>query len=196
MIVMGLLRLNYLFLAPGIIFSNAMEILPGQNLVLTITIAILGVVGMTLGKKSLVTLASGSLLTLLILGKIATDIFKSPPPDTAIFLLEFMAILFLMEASRIVVSFDETSRGLSRKTDEISRQLSQRLLAWAGGQILNQTKLAAAAVGLSLGLIIVGGFTGISINQLFYSATLVLVSVAVLLFLVTHRREPQVEKAR
>jgi hypothetical protein len=46
------------------------------------------------------------------------------------------------------------------------------------------------ASALSLGLLVLGGFSSISINQLAFSAALVLVAVGVLLFLLTNRREP------
>ncbi len=188
------LRLNYLFTAPWITFSNPLEILPGQNLALTITVALIGTLGVTLGRKSLVTLASSILLTLLILGKIASDILKTPAPDTAVLLVQFIAIIFLMEASKVIITFDRTYRGLSARQDEVSRLIRERIISWTRGQLLRQTRLALATLGLSLGLIVVGGFTSISVNQLYFSATLIIVSVAVLLFLLTHRREPGPER--
>lgn len=184
------MTVNYLFTAPWITFSNPLQILPGQSLALTATVALIGTGGLALRKKSLVTLASGILLTLLVLARIGSDILKSPPPDTAVLLMQFIAIIFLMEASKVIIAFNRTYRELAPRRDEISRLIGERITSWTSGQLLRQTRLAVATLGLSLGLIVVGGLTSISVNQLYFSATLIIVSVAVLLFLLTHRREP------
>ncbi len=188
------MRLNYLFTAPWITFSNPFEILPGQNLALSLTVVLIGTLGMTLGRKSIVTLASSILLTLLVFGKIASDVLKTSAPDTAVLLIQFIAIIFLMEASKVIITFDRTYIDLSSRQDEVSGLVRERIISWTRGQLLRQTRLALATLGLSLGLILVGGFTSISVNQLFFSATLIIVSVAVLLFLLTHRREPGPER--
>lgn len=168
--------------------------LPGQNLALTIAVSVIGTLGVTLGRKLLVTLASSILLTLLVFGKIASDILKASAPDTAVLLLQFIAIIFLLEASKVIITFDTIYRDLSPRQDEVSGLVRERIISWTRGQLLRQTRLAVAILGLSLGLIVVGGFTSISVNQLYFSATLIIVSVAVLLFLLTHRREPGAER--
>ncbi len=188
------MRLNYLFTAPWVTFSNPLEMLPGQNLALTIAVSVIGTLGVTLGRKLLVTLASSILLTLLVFGKIASDILKASAPDTAVLLLQFIAIIFLLEASKVIITFDTIYRDLSPRQDEVSGLVRERIISWTRGQLLRQTRLAVAILGLSLGLIVVGGFTSISVNQLYFSATLIIVSVAVLLFLLTHRREPGAER--
>ncbi len=188
------MRLNYLFTAPWITFSIPFEILPGQNLALSLTVVLIGTLGMTLGRKSIVTLASSILLTLLVFGKIASDVLKTSAPDTAVLLIQFITIIFLMEASKVIITFDRTYRDLSGRQDEVSGIVRERIISWTRGQLLRQTRLALATLGLSLGLILVGGFTSISVNQLFFSATLIIVTVAVLLFLLTHRREPGPER--
>lgn len=188
------IRLNYLFLVPLTIFPNIVEVFPGQNSILSVAIIAIGIVGTNLVQKRLVTTASISLLALLILGKISSDLLKSPAPDTAVFLLDFTAIILFMEASKVVLAYDKTSRAIAQEDDELSPQLQERLGSWLKGQLVSETRLGSAAVALSLGLILVGGFSSVSINQLFFSGSLVLISLALLLFLVTYRREPEARK--
>jgi len=62
---------------------------------------------------------------------------------------------------------------------------------WVKGQLSRQARLTIGALGLSLVLLVLGGFTSVSINQLAFSAVLVLLVVGALVFLITQRREPE-----
>jgi hypothetical protein len=135
--------------------------------------------------------ASLSLLGAIIGGKVGTDVLGGVAPDTAGLLLEFVAVIFFMEAGRVVISFEMENRELAEKRDELSLSLARKLALWAQGQLAGQTRIAAGASALSLGLLVLGGFSSVSINQLAFSAVLVLVAVGVLLFLLTNRREPE-----
>jgi len=111
-------------------------------------------------------------------------------------LVQFVAVIFFMEASRVVLSFDAENGELAGKQDELSRGLMGKLVGWTQGQLVGQGRIVLVALGLSLLLLVIGGFTSVSINQLGFSAALVLVVVGVLLFLVTQRREPETRPAR
>jgi hypothetical protein len=155
-----------------------------------------GLLGM-LGKKEIFAKgASLSLVGLIIGGKVAGDVFGTVAPDTAVLLVQFVAVIFFMEASRVVLSFDGENRELAGKQDELSTGLMRRLIEWTRGQLVSQARIMLVALGLSLVLLLIGGFTSISINQLGFSAGLVLVVVGVLLFLVTNRREPEQKQSR
>jgi hypothetical protein len=56
---------------------------------------------------------------------------------------------------------------------------------------LEQGKIAVLSVVLSLVLLVVGSIASVAFNQLFFSAALVILSIGVLLFVLTHRREPE-----
>jgi hypothetical protein len=155
-----------------------------------------GLLGM-LGKKEIFARgASLSLVGLIIGGKVAGDALGSMAPDTAVLLVQFVAVIFFMEASRVVLSFDGENRELAGKQDELSTGLMRRLVEWTRGQLVSQARIMLVTLGLSLVLLLIGGFTSISINRLGFSAGLVLVVVGVLLFLVTNRREPEQRRSR
>jgi hypothetical protein len=69
-----LVKLQHLGLAPWILFSIPSIAVLELQVPLIVGIATVGVVGMVLGKRRLVLLASISLLTLLILGKVTIDL--------------------------------------------------------------------------------------------------------------------------
>lgn len=185
------MRLHYLALAPWIIFTlPALELL-GLEAPIVLVIAGIGLLGMLGKNKILASGASLSLFGLIIGGKIGGDLIGFAAPDTAIVLVQFVAVIFFMEASRVVLSFDAESRELEGKHDPLSLALKTRLVNWAQGQLASQARIMAVALGLSLLLLVLGGFASVSINQLGFSAGLVLVVVGVLLFLVTNRREPK-----
>ncbi len=154
-------------------------------------VALTGSGGMLLHQRRLAQLGSISLLGLLIWGKVAVDLFKSSPPDTAVLLVEFISILFLMEASTVILTFYEAREGLKARNDEISQAQQARLENWATGQMYRQGKLALATILLSVTLLPLASATSISINQLAVSGFLVLAATLLLLFLVTYRREPE-----
>lgn len=146
----------------------------------------------TLGKNDLlVSGASLIMLALIIGGKVGADLLGLAAPDTAIVLAQFVAVIFFMEASKVVLSFDAESRELEGKQDELSWDIRRQLVNWTQSQISGQSRIMAVVLGLSLLLLVVGGFTSVSINQLGFSAGLVLIVVGVLLFLVTNRKEPK-----
>lgn len=167
------------------------QMLAGNNIAIAIVIAVLGTSGMFLKRRPLALAASLSLLLLLISGKVTDDLLKIGQPDTAVLLLEFSAIVFFMEAGRTVLAFDGARRDLAEKSDEVSRTVRLRLTRWVENQLREQGRLASASVGLSLVLLVVGSITSVSFDQLVVSAGLVILSMGVLLFVLTYRREPE-----
>lgn len=154
---------------------------------------------MLAGNSSLAGIASGLLLFALVAGKVGEDILNSenllkiPAPDTAIFLIQFVAVIFFAEACRVVLSFDKEAHLIAGKTDDMSHAVRERLEDWLNRQLSRQAQLVAGAVGLSLVLLVVGGLAGVSVNQLAFSAVLVILVVGILIFLVTQRREPDTQ---
>ena len=186
-----LVRLHYLVLVPWVVFAIPSLVLFGMQFLIALVVSGVGLLGM-LGKSGILARgASLSLVGLVIAGKVGGDILGSAAPDTAVLMVQFVAVLFFMEASRVVLSFDDENRELVGKHDELSIGLSGKLVEWTQGQLVGQARIILVALGLSLLLLVIGGFTSISINQLGFSAGLVLVVVGVLLFLVTNRREPE-----
>jgi hypothetical protein len=178
-------------LAPWVIFAIPSLVLFGLQVPVALTISGIGLLGMLGKKRILARGASLSLFGLIIGGKVGGDILGAAAPDTAVLLIQFVALIFFMEASRMVLSFDSENVELAGKHDELSRGLTRNLVEWAQGQLAGQARIMLVALGLSLVLLLVGGLTSISINQLGFSAALLLVVVVVLLFLVTNRREPE-----
>jgi hypothetical protein len=156
-----------------------------------IVVALAGVLGMFLRLSRLASSASLSLISLLVWGKVAMNILRIPPPDTALLLLQFVAIVFLMEASRAVLSYDEECRELRGKEDDSSNSARLELVGWIRGQLRGQANLGVSTLALSMVLLVIGGFSGVSVSQVYFSATLVLLFVGALLFLLIHRREPE-----
>ncbi len=163
----------------------------GLGVPVGIVVALAGVLGMFSGLSSLASSASLSLIALLVWGKVAMDILGILPPDTALLLLQFVAVVFLMEASRIVLSYDEERRELKGKEDKFSNSARWELVGWLRGQLRGQAKLGVSALALSMALLVIGGFSGVSVSQVYFSAALVLLFVGALLFLLIHRREPE-----
>jgi len=186
-----LVRLHYLVLAPLVIFAIPSTVLFGLQVPVALIVSGVGLFGMLRKKEVLARGASLSLVGLVIGGKAGEDVLGVPVPDTAILLVQFVAIILFMEASRVVLSFDSEDRELAGRRDEFSVALMRRLVEWTQGQLVSQARIMIIAFGLSLVLLLVGGLFSISINQLGFSAGLVLVVVVVLLYLVTNRREPE-----
>jgi hypothetical protein len=189
-------RFHYVILAPWIVFSVASQVFLGFGTLFALAVIAVGLAGMLARKKVLVTLASVALLVLLVAGKVGTDLARAPAPDTAALLLQFVAIIFFMEASRVVSSFDRETSELAGSTDDMSQAIRKRLVIWVRGQLNGQARLVVGALGLSLVLLVLGGFTSVSISQLAFSGILVLLVVGALLFLITQRREPEATQAR
>jgi len=184
-------KLQYVFLSPLILLAVPVEALSGLQVPAILIVLLVGSLGMLRRNESFARGASLSLLVTVIGGKVSTDILGRVAPDTAGLLLEFVAVIFFMEAGKVVISFEVENRELAEKQDELSLSLAGKLALWAQGQLAGQARIATAASALSLGLLVLGGFSSISINQLAFSAALVLVAVGVLLFLLTDRREPE-----
>lgn len=191
-----LVRFHYLFLAPLIVLGVPSQIFLGLGLPIILIIIAVGLFGMLAREQLLTTLASVGLLVLVVAGKAGTDLARAPAPDTAILLIEFVAVIFFMEAARVVLSYDRETSELVGRTDEMSQTARERLGMWVTGQLSRQARLVAGALGLSLILLVLGGFTSVSINQLSFSAILVLLVVGALLFLIIQRREPETRNVR
>jgi len=153
-------------------------------------VAIVGLMGTLLGNKTAVSLASANLLLLIVWGKIASDSYKLLEPDSALLLFQFMLVIFLMEASTTALTFDSTMRGLKGKNDDISALARMRVTKWAQAQLFSLGKLTTAAFALSLGLLILGSFVSVSVDQIAFSGVLVLAAVVAILILLTYKREP------
>ncbi len=147
--------------------------------------------GMLLKSRPTVWLASASLLLLLIWGKVARDLYGLPGPDSALLLLQFMFVIFLMEASTTTLTFDYTIKQLKGKDDDLSALARMRVTKWERVQLLNLGKLTIASFGLTLGLLILGSLVSVSVNQIAFSGILVLAAFVSIFILLTYRRDPQ-----
>jgi hypothetical protein len=154
-------------------------------------VVIVGSAGMLLGKKTAISTASGSVLLLIVWGKIAGDIYGLPGPDSALLLLQFMTVVFLMEASNAVLTVDSTLKELEGRNDDLSGLARMQAMRWETVQLFSLGKLTLASFGLSLGLLVLGGFVGVSINQIAFSGILVIAAVVAIFVLLTYRREPE-----
>lgn len=149
---------------------------------------------MLTARRSLVIVAYAGLLILTVWGKVASDIYSLPAPDSAFFLAEFMIVIFLIEASLRTLNFETVYRPLKNKTDDLSLAARVQVKDWVMKQISNLGQLTLVGFGLSLGLVLVGTVVSVSFNQLAFSGALVLAVVVVLMLLLTYRREPEVRK--
>ena len=190
-----LVRLHYLFLAPWIVLSVPTQVFLGLGMLITLGIVAVGLSGIFAKSELLTTLASVALLVSLVAGKVGVDLVRASAPDTAVLLLQFVAVIFFMEATRVVLSFDRETDELAGKTDEASQAVRRRLRMWVTRQLSSQARLVIGGLALSLALLVFGGFTNVAINQLAFSAILVLLVVGALLFLITQQREPEARQA-
>lgn len=186
-----MLRINYVFLAPWIVLSLPPSALGPQSILVTAAVAIVGFAGMRLGNRATIYAASGSLLLLIVWGKVAGDLYGLPGPDSAVLLLQFMLVIFLMEASITVLTLDSAIKPLERKNDDLSESARMRAVGWERVQLFNLGKLTAASFVLSLGLLILGSLVSISFNEIAFSGVLVLAAVVAIFVLLTYRREPE-----
>jgi len=190
-IQVGAVKFHFLFLAPLVLFSIPPQGLLALNIPVLILITVSGMAGNLLARKRLSTLASIALVCLLLWGRVAGDLFNVKPPDTAIFLVEFGMVLFLMEANLVLLTFETAHRAHREKNDELSNALEARLWIWLRNQFSRQGRIAVGSLGISLALLPLAGFTSISTEQLPLTGALLLIAVIALLFLVTYRREPE-----
>jgi hypothetical protein len=151
----------------------------------------MGFVGMLQGNRTAIFVASGSLLLLIVWGKVAGDIYGLPGPDSALLLLQFMLVIFLMEASTTVLTFDSNIKQLEGKTDNLSSLARMQVMKWERVQLFNLGRLTLASFGLSLGLLILGSLVSVSVNQIAFSGILVLAAVVAVFVILTYRREPE-----
>ncbi|HXL50397.1 MAG TPA: hypothetical protein VN949_01135 [Candidatus Limnocylindrales bacterium] len=186
-----MLRINYVFLAPWIVLSLPPSALGQQSILVTAAVAIVGLAGMSLGNRAAIYAASGSLLLLIVWGKVAGDLYGFPGPDSAVLLLQFMLVIFLMEASITVLTLDSAIKPLEGKNDDLSESARMRAMRWERVQFFNLGKLTAASFVLSLGLLILGSLVSVSFNEIAFSGVLVLAAVVAIFVLLTYRREPE-----
>lgn len=184
-----MVRLHTLLFAPWIVLSIPTRIFAGLSIPVVLIVVLAGLIG-TLAKKQAMTIfASVSLLIILVFGKVGEDLLGAAIPDTAILLVQFLGVIFFMEASRVVLSFDKALSELRGKTDAGSLAIREKLSLWVRRQIVSQARLTVGALGASLTLLVFGGVASVSINQLSFLAVLVLLVVGVLLFLLTQQRQ-------
>ncbi len=149
---------------------------------------------MLVRSRSAVWLASASLLLLIVWGKVARDLYGQPGPDSALLLLQFMLVIFLMEASTTTLTFDNAIKQLEGGNDDLSALARMRVTKWERVQLLNLGRLTIASFGLTLGLLILGSLVSVSVNQIAFSAILVLAAFVAIFILLTYRREPEERK--
>lgn len=130
-------------------------------------------------------------MLLIVWGKVARDLYGLPGLDSALLLLQFMLVIFLLEASTTTLTFDYTIRGLEGKDDDLSVLARMRVAKWERTQLLNLGKLTIASFGLTLGLLILGSLVSVSVNQIAFSGILVLAAFVAIFILLIYRREPQ-----
>jgi len=193
---MPLVKINHVFVVPWILLTIPPAALLDQQLVIIAILTAVGLAGMLTRTPSAATVASASLLVLIIWGKVASDLYGLAGPDSALLLLQFMLVIFLIEASSTELKLDAAKKLLQGQKDEISEEARTRVAEWAKIQLSSLGKLTAAAFLLSLGLLVLGSFVTVSINQIAFSGALVLAAVVALLILLTYRREPEQQKKR
>jgi len=186
---------NYLFLAPWIIFSLSPAVLFQQSILVAGLIVTVGEVGMLTNNRRASMIASSSLLFVILWSKVASDLYSLPSPDTAVLLLQFLVTIFLMEASASAIVFRITSSQIS-KVGEVSQTSRTSLNRWAVGQLTGLAKLFVGGFLLSLALLVVGSIISVSFSQLALTGALALGAVVAILFLLTYRREPQTMRTR
>lgn len=189
-----LLKANYLFLVPLVVLSLPPSSLFQLQILVVAVLSLLGLGGMITRNRTAISLVSVTLLGLIVWGKIASDLYRLTSIDSALLLLEFLIVIFLMEASNTTITFDRTYEKLLNRSDEISLESRSRLVVWARNQLVSLARTIAAAFVLSLSLVVVGDLFGVSVNQLAVSGTLVLAAVVALLVLLTYGREPDERK--
>lgn len=186
-----ILKVNYAFLVPWIVLSLPAAAFFEQQLYILSALLVAGLVGMLLRIRNAVYAASAGLLALIAWGKVASDVFALPGEDSALLLLQFMMVIFLMEASNTALIMDTSWIKLKGKVDDLSNLARLRLIIWTSTQLKSLGKLTASAFGLSILLLLVGGFASVSVNLLAFNGFLVLAAVIAILILLTYKREPE-----
>lgn len=133
-------------------------------------------------------------MLLIVWGKVADDIYALPAPDTALLLLQFMLVIFLMESSITVLTVDSVLSELKDKNDDLSSLARTQVIKWERVQLFSLGRLTLASFGLSLGLLVLGSIVGLSANQIAFSGILVVASIVAIFVLLTYRREPEQQR--
>ena len=133
-------------------------------------------------------------MLLIVWGKVADDIYALPGPDTALLLLQFMLVIFLMETSITVLTVDSVLSELKGKNDDLSSLARTQVMKWERVQLFSLGRLTLASFGLSLGLLVLGSIVGLSANQIAFSGILVIASIVAIFVLLTYRREPEQQR--
>lgn len=180
-----------MFIAPWIIFTVPLPLVLFQPLGFTILAALVGTFGILYQKTTIVSLTFAILMVLTISGEVYSHISGLAGLDTAVFVIQFVLILFLYEASSAVLQFDRVNSRTKGKEDSFSKNAAARADAWMWRQVFSLCELTIGAVGLSLALVVIGGFVNVAIDQIGFTAVLVLSAVIAILFLLTYRREPE-----
>ena len=186
-----LVKLHYLLLVPWIVFSVPMVLTLGQPLLMVVGLVSLGVFGMFTGRRKCAIGSSIGVLLLLVLGRVIGDVYRLEPSDTSVLLLQFVAIIFLLEASLHVLAFESDRSRLPQLGDEWSEDMTIHVQKWLRSQLSADITLGLGTFLLSLGLLVLGGFAGIQVDHVAVLAILVLASVVALLFLLTYQRESE-----
>jgi peptidoglycan/LPS O-acetylase OafA/YrhL len=173
------------------VLSVPLGVFFGLGIPIVFVIVVFGLLGMFGRKQGFASFASLALLAVIIAGKVGTDLGKTVAPDTLVLLVQFIGVIFFMEASKVILSFDRETVELGERVDEVSEAIRKRLNTWVSGQLSKQARLIVGTLGLSLLLLILGGFTGISVNEPVPLSLLAIIVVVALLFLITQRREPE-----
>lgn len=191
-----MLKVNHILLVPSILLTLPPAALFQQPILFLAILTIVGLTGMLLRKTVLASIASASLLFLIVWGKIASDIYSLPAPDSALLLIQFMLVIFLMEASNVVLILDSSQILLEGRTDEFSETARVRSLEWARVQFARLGRLTIASSTLALLLLVVGGVVSVPASHIAFSGILVLAAVAAIVILLTYRREPEEHRIR
>jgi hypothetical protein len=184
------LKVNYVFLVPWVVLSLPPGALFHKELYLMASLVIIGLAGMLLRIRTSMFVASAGLIVLVVWGKVASDLFSLPSEDSAALLLQFMMIIFLMEASSTALTVQTSWMKLEGKDDDLSNAARLRLIGWASAQLRDLGKLTAGGFALAMGLLLIGGFINVSFNQLALNGILALAAVVAILILLTYGREP------
>jgi hypothetical protein len=192
--ILPVLRINHAFLVPLIVFSIPSAVLFQQQFLLVAIITVVGLGGMLTTTPRAATAASASLLGLIVWGKVASDLYGIPGPDSALLLLQFMSVILLMEASNAELVMDSNFKRVKGKHDALSERARMQAVEWTKSQLLNLGKLTTAAFFLSLVLLVFGSLASVSINQIAFTGGLVIAAVIALLILLVYRREPEEHK--
>src|SRR4029077_6945972 len=113
-------KLQYLFLSPLIVLAVPSDALFGLQIPAIVIIFLVGSLGMLRRNEGLARGASLGLLAAVIWGKVSLDILGGLAPDTAVLLLEFVAVIFFVGAGKVVIFFRSTKRELAGKQDPLS----------------------------------------------------------------------------